>query len=79
MFMGIFNFFIVLPEIIASLGFGWLMKNVLNNDRLLAVQVGGYLMILAALVCFFFIREKSGERVDENLTAEMEILEQRSV
>jgi len=78
-YMGIFNFFIVLPEIIASLGFGWLMKNVLNNDRLLAVQVGGYLMILAALVCFFFIREKSGERVDENLTTEMEILEQRSV
>jgi maltose/moltooligosaccharide transporter len=37
-YMGIFNFFIVLPEIIASLGFGWLMRNVLNNDRLLAVQ-----------------------------------------
>ncbi len=34
-YMGIFNFFIVLPEIIASLGFGWLMKNVLHNDRLL--------------------------------------------
>lgn len=33
-YMGIFNFFIVLPEIIASLGFGWLMRNVLNNDRL---------------------------------------------
>mgnify|MGYP003298761308 CR=1 FL=1 len=57
-YMGIFNFFIVLPEIIASLGFKWIMNNVLNNDRLLAVQVGGYLMILAALVCFFFIKEK---------------------
>ena len=57
-YMGIFNFFIVLPEIIASLGFGWLMKNVLNNDRLAAVQIGGALMILAALICFFFIKEK---------------------
>ncbi len=24
-YMGIFNFFIVMPEIIASLGFGWIM------------------------------------------------------
>ena len=60
-YMGIFNFFIVLPEIIASLGFGWLMKNVLSNDRLLAVEVGGALMILAALICYVFIREKRSE------------------
>jgi maltose/moltooligosaccharide transporter len=26
-YMGIFNFFIVLPEIIASLGFSWIMNN----------------------------------------------------
>ena len=57
-YMGIFNFFIVLPEIIASLGFGWLMKNVLSNDRVLAVQIGGGLMVLAALICYIFIKEK---------------------
>ena len=57
-YMGIFNFFIVLPEIIASLGFGWVMRNVLNNDRLAAVQIGGVLMIIAALICYFFINEK---------------------
>ncbi len=57
-YMGIFNFFIVLPEIIASLGFGWLMRNVLNNDRLLAVQIGGGLMILAAIICFLFVKEQ---------------------
>lgn len=78
-YMGIFNFFIVLPEIIASLGFGWLMKNVLNNDRLLAVQVGGALMILAAIVCFVFIKEKKLGPVDEELTTELEIEERRSV
>ena len=75
-YMGIFNFFIVLPEIIASLGFGWLMKNVLHNDRLAAVQIGGALMILAALICFFFIKEA---KVDEIETAKLEIEEQRSV
>lgn len=58
-YMGIFNFFIVLPEIIASLGFKWIMNNILDNDRLLAVQVGGFLMIIAAAICFFFIKEKS--------------------
>jgi maltose/moltooligosaccharide transporter len=78
-YMGIFNFFIVLPEIIASLGFGWLMKNLLYNDRLLAVQVGGGLMILAAFICYLFVREKRNEQVDETLTAKMEILEERSV
>jgi maltose/moltooligosaccharide transporter len=57
-YMGIFNFFIVLPEIMASLGFGWLMRNILNNDRLLAVQIGGFLMIIAASICFFLIKEK---------------------
>ncbi len=50
-YMGIFNFFIVLPEIIASLFFGWIMSNLLNNDRLIAVMLGGFLMIFAALLC----------------------------
>lgn len=78
-YMGIFNFFIVLPEIIASLGFKWIMNNLLNNDRILAVQVGGYLMIIAALICFFFIREKKNEKTDEEMTAELEILENRTI
>ncbi|MER3464345.1 MAG: MFS transporter, partial [Chitinophagaceae bacterium] len=78
-YMGIFNFFIVLPEIIASLGFKWIMKNILNNDMLLAVQVGGYLMILAAIVCFIFINEKNREKIDEPLTSELEIREERTV
>jgi maltose/moltooligosaccharide transporter len=76
-YMGIFNFFIVLPEIIASLGFGWLMRNVLNNDRLAAVEIGGTLMIIAALICFFFIREKKDE--DKIETAKLEIEGERSV
>jgi maltose/moltooligosaccharide transporter len=78
-YMGIFNFFIVLPEIIASLGFKWVMNNLLNNDRLLAVQVGGFLMILAAIICFVFIKEKKSENVDDAETSEAEILEHRPV
>ena len=47
-YMGIFNFFIVLPEIVASLGFGWVMNHLLHNNRLEAVVAGGAFMILAA-------------------------------
>lgn len=58
-YMGIFNFFIVLPEILASLFFGKVMENVLHNDRLLAVQIGGCLLILAAIACAVVVKEKT--------------------
>ena len=47
-YMGIFNFFIVIPEIVASLGFGWVMSHLLGNNRLLAVLAGGVLLAVAA-------------------------------
>jgi maltose/moltooligosaccharide transporter len=60
-YMGIFNFFIVLPEIIASLFFGKIMEKFLHNDRLLAVQIGGCLLCLAAIVCIFIVKENKEE------------------
>jgi maltose/moltooligosaccharide transporter len=51
-YMGIFNFFIVIPEITASLGFGWVMGHLLNNNRIVAVVAGGFFFILAALLTF---------------------------
>jgi maltose/moltooligosaccharide transporter len=56
-YMGIFNFFIVLPEILASLFFGKIMENVLHNDRLLAVQIGGSLLCIAAVACALIVKE----------------------
>jgi maltose/moltooligosaccharide transporter len=47
-YMGIFNFFIVLPEILASLFFGWVMLHLLENNRLAAVVAGGVFLLLAA-------------------------------
>ncbi len=49
-YMGIFNFFIVLPEIIAALSFGWVMETFLDNNRVLAVSIGGGLLILAGIL-----------------------------
>jgi maltose/moltooligosaccharide transporter len=49
-YMGIFNSFVVIPEIVASLWFGWVMDHLLNNNRLAAVVAGGVFFILAALL-----------------------------
>ena len=49
-YMGIFNFFIVIPEILASLGLGWVMNHLLRNNRLAAVVTGGAFLVLAALL-----------------------------
>jgi len=49
-YMGIYNTFIVLPEIVASLGFGWVMSHFLHNDRLLAVIVGGVSILIGAIL-----------------------------
>jgi len=61
-YMGIFNFFIVLPEIIASLFFGKIMSNFLHNDRLMAVQIGGGLLILASIICVLIIKEEKSNK-----------------
>ncbi len=60
-YMGIFNFFIVLPEIIASLFFGKIMSTFLHNDRLMAVQIGGVLLILARVICVVIIKEEKSK------------------
>jgi maltose/moltooligosaccharide transporter len=50
-YMGIFNFFIVIPEIIASLTFQPLVRYLFNNNPLYVVMMGGAsLLIAAALV-----------------------------
>jgi maltose/moltooligosaccharide transporter len=56
-YMGIFNFFIVLPEIIASLFFGKIFTNFLNSDRLTAVLVGGVLLCIAGVICALIVKE----------------------
>lgn len=52
-YMGIFNFFIVIPEILATLFFGLIMLHILDNDRILAVMVGGGSLLVAAIFALF--------------------------
>jgi maltose/moltooligosaccharide transporter len=53
-YMGVFNFFIVIPQILASLGLGALMKTFLGDNPMNAVLLGGCSMIVAAL-CVSFV------------------------
>ncbi len=50
LYMGLFNFFIVIPEIVASLGFQPLVKYVFHNDPVYVVVMGGVCLLLAALL-----------------------------
>jgi maltose/moltooligosaccharide transporter len=52
-FMGIFNFFIVLPEILAAVTFGPLVKNLLGGNLVHAVMAGGVFMLIAAVLTLF--------------------------
>jgi len=49
-YMGIFNFFIVTPEILASLFFGWVMIHLLGNNRIYAIIAGGVFLVIAAVL-----------------------------
>ena len=50
-YMGIFNFFIVIPEIVSALSFDYILEHVFDMNRVLFVATGGVLMLLAALLC----------------------------
>ena len=47
-YMGIFNFFIVIPQITAASILGFIMKSFFNNEAIYALIIGGISMILAA-------------------------------
>ena len=49
-YMGIFNFFIVIPEIVSALVFGPIMAHLLGNDRMKAIILGGVCFLAAAIL-----------------------------
>jgi maltose/moltooligosaccharide transporter len=67
-YMGVFNFFIVIPEIVASLAFGPLIRAVFGegnpNAPLYVVMFGG-LSLLTAAVCVAFVRDVGDRHVPE--------------
>jgi maltose/moltooligosaccharide transporter len=57
-YMGVFNFFIVLPQIAASLGLGIIVSKLLSDNTMYAILLGGASMFLAAL-CVRLVDDRS--------------------
>jgi maltose/moltooligosaccharide transporter len=53
MYMGIFNFFIVLPQIVAAGILGFFIRNVFGGEVGFTMLLGGISMIIAAVMVFF--------------------------
>ncbi len=64
-YMGVFNFFIVLPEIFQALTFGPIIRGVFGADNpnspLYVVMVGSAFMTLAAILTLFLVKDVSTE------------------
>lgn len=57
-YMGIFNFFIVIPQILAASVFGFLINHLLAGQAIYALVLGGASMILAAVLVLWVREEK---------------------
>jgi len=52
-YMGIFNFFIVIPQILAATILGFMVKDLFGGEAILALVFGGVSMIVAAALVMF--------------------------
>ena len=56
-YMGIFNFFIVIPQLIAASVLGLVLREVFDGEAIYGLVIGGSLMILAGLTTLLVDRE----------------------
>ncbi len=63
-YMGVFNFFIVIPQILAAAILGFFVKNVFHDESIYALLVGGISMIIAGF-CNFIVKEDHNETSKE--------------
>lgn len=52
-YMGIFNFFITLPQIINGIAGGWIVKHLYNGQPIYAIVLAGFLMLCGAVSVLF--------------------------
>lgn len=62
-YMGVFNFFIVIPQIVAGTILGFLVKEFFNSEPIYALIVGGCSMILAG---FLTLGVSTNKKIDIN-------------
>lgn len=52
-YMGVFNFFIVIPQIVAASLWGFIIKSFFSNEAIFAIVLGGVSFFIAALTVYF--------------------------
>ena len=60
-YMGIFNFFIVIPQILAASILGFLVKHVFHGQPIYALMLGGVSFLIAA-IAVLFVEDVSAQR-----------------
>lgn len=63
-YMGIFNFFITMPQIVNGICGGWIVKNIYNGQPIYAVVLAGFFMLCAA-VCMLFVYDAGASKIQE--------------
>ncbi|QKG58978.1 MFS transporter [Hymenobacter sp. BRD128] len=66
-YMGVFNFFIVLPQMLASVTLGFFTKHLFHNDSSLTLVLGGGSMILSGLLTLR-VHDADDIRLPNNMT-----------
>lgn len=56
-YMGIFNFFITMPQIVNGLFGGWIVKNIYQGEPIYAIVLAGFFMLCAAVSVLFVYDE----------------------
>ena len=62
-YMGIINMMIVIPMILQTLTFGFILKHLLNNDPRMAISFAGVLLIISAILTLFIKSKKVSEDI----------------
>jgi maltose/moltooligosaccharide transporter len=65
-YMGIFNFFIVIPQLLAASVLGVLLKGLFNNQPVYALVIGGVSFVIAGL-CMLLVAEPRIARAGDGL------------
>jgi maltose/moltooligosaccharide transporter len=52
-YMGLFNFFVVIPQVVSGLVLGWFTKHLFGNHAVFTLVLGGVSMVIAAVLALF--------------------------
>jgi maltose/moltooligosaccharide transporter len=63
-YMGMFNLFVVIPQILASASLGLLLRTVFHNQAIYALVLGGVVMVLAGFA-MLFVNDKDKAKAGE--------------